>query len=422
MPTVKELLREYEGRIGRIVRASRIFPELLAYGEEPARRLRVLRRLVELGLGESVVEDVVETYIQVDGRLVSLEREHPWPMELVELASTIREAGETRVAVFMDRERVDRAYIQITGVGYLRVDGVRWPDPLGEPDTEYNGLPAYSHERFRKYLSWCLDYIRRVYPRLGLDVEGAVREAERLAKGMGEVEAYVLVEEGVETTPYRDGYRVVASEELRERGVKVVRYTLAREGWLLRRGGRPILPVVRREVAETLDREYWERERRREERSRRLEETLKEAFQRGRISDRLSKATLRDIKEILVLRDGEEAGRLMEAVRQVCEEEAILHNITPPYWRKSYVDAGLSPHYPLRTLYALYRLREMGVPASLAKKASPEPAPSLLIKVATIYSRGLDVEVLARPRRDLKVEYPHEARMEDGCVVIVARR
>ena len=91
-------------------------------------------------------------------------------------------------------------------------------------------------------------------------------------------------------------------------------------------------------------------------------------------------------------------------------EEAHANTYTYT-WNGLYGMAGISPHYPLKTLYTLHLLRRRGVGADIVKKKTPiKNTPTLLIRIYNRYVSNKYVDVLIKPRKDLEIKYPHQQK------------
>ena len=141
----------------------------------------------------------------------------PYPREIEEFYRMAKSMGvETGVAYSHNGE----AYVKIHGFGrdlYAVIPVSSPPDPLGEPDMEYNGLRLYNTEKVRRYIEWCSNYIKGVLANLYEIDEQNIIELEEVMPGEGEL-GYEWLDVASRLLEYFDGYYIVMDEGLRSRG------------------------------------------------------------------------------------------------------------------------------------------------------------------------------------------------------------
>ena len=83
---------------------------------------------------------------------------------------------------------------------------------------------------------------------------------------------------------------------------------------------------------------------------------------------------------------------------------------------ESYCSA-VSPsiYHPLRLLYLSHLARRSGLDGAIIRHGK-----EFYVRIVrNIYCRIGYWSLVARPKKSLKVEYPYEARVEDGCLLII---
>jgi len=141
-----------------------------------------------------------------------------------------------------------------------------------------------------------------------------------------------------------------------------------------------------------------------------IEERFREIIV-GRINSSIVRLTFEEASEIMKLIRGDDD--LLEKVRRFIEEycEGVyLLNETFSF------SSSISPsiHHPLNLLY-LYRLaRENGLDGEILKCRG-----QLYLGIVRGLFYYLGWSLAVRPRRDLEIEYRYNARIEDGCLLIV---
>lgn len=413
---IERVLREYERLLEKGVRASRIFPELLSRCERIVDRYRMLKEAMEVG--------VKEVAYNVEAKGVN----HPYPPEVLRVGKAVGggrwfpsvDKGDGIAYVFLFRTDYPRNY-------YAVVPYREWPDLLGEPDLDLDGVKAFSVERFIGYLDRCWEYCR-LARFCWYEPEKALAElSETLEEAKRRVEESSYVIPLATIGGYYRGHYVIEDERLRSRGVRAVKalpFSFPFE-WIEKYGEKIFYCVVPEDDGREIEEEYRayiEVERVRE---RRLEELWNEIMEKGKVSDKLVKVGLEDLERIFeaINRSGYE--EVMKAIRELCDPDEIY--LQRQGYNSPYRNAGLSPFHPVGMLYIVRRFRELGLGrASVFKKADRKirNTPSLLVSTDEGFfpPKGGYWQILVKPKRGLEIEYPCEARWEDGNIVIIDRK
>jgi len=414
---IDEVLGRQEAILKKGVKASRIFPSLLDSCELVSQRYLMLKRLKEFGVREIVVDPKLEW------------ADHPYPPELLE---AMRVAGITWFPpVKRDRER-KRAYLRIFRTNFSRdyyavIPYREWPRLIGEPDLDLGGIKAYSVKEFIGYLDGVEDYCRSVYSWLcpDQDVLKAVFKSLREARSHADESKYVIP---LDRTPRLDclgKYDAVLDEELRSKGIRVLMaLKLAPQlDWAEKVDGRRLFYVIQEDLAKDEIEKAKLREAERAERERLRKQMWEEIVEKGRIGKRLVRVSLRDLEPFLRITLAKDLfDRLIEILRELCDPEEIY--LQKWSFFSLYSNAGLSIYHPLRHLYLVKKFRDRGLgKATIFRQVKRvEGLPSMLVFSGVgFYALDEYWEILVKPRRGLKIEYPCEARWEDGSIVIVDR-
>lgn len=416
---IRSLIKEQERRLRRVVKASQIFPELLTGGEPIVERYLMLRELEELGVKEIALS--IRDCEKAD---------HPYPPEvLTALGAVHRRRGSG--AVYRGG---NEAYIALFHTSYERgyyavVPCREWFDPLGDPDTTYRGLKAYSVERVSEYVEWCLGYVwnwlRPIYGE-----EACSSMCKDIKRSMEEVmdgaSAFILTT--ARSSYWKNDYLVVLDPDLKKRGVEVLKgpSLLGFSSWVVERGEARLLAIPDDEKMRELAEEYRREAEEEERRQNMVKKLLKPIMEGGKVCDMVWRASLSQLDEVLRIKLGERGEKLAQLIRRLCVEDEVYLVDTHPWWRTPYGRGGISAYYPLKTLYALREFRESGISAQIFVKRRgdlPKTMPSTLLKVEEIYfGGGLGSKmILVKPKGDLEVKYPFEAKWDGDSIVIVDR-
>jgi len=415
---IDRVLRGQEALLKRGIRASMIMPRLLNSCEPISARCIALRKLKELG--------IEEVAISPDGRRA----DHPYPPEVLavmRIASRyLNQRGHRWFPAVQRDDRGRKAYVYLFNQYHAVVPYVEWPSLL--PDPDIRGLKAYSTDLFIRYLDACERYCREVYGWMyGEDVlKWAVEDLESVKDKVRRSRIIIPLEDF--RRKWGHGFWVILDEELRSRGVKFVSLLMFQTmvDWVGRAGNKRFYCVISEAEAERLKRELSGKWRE----GKGVKALWRKVAERGRICDNLVRVSLSDLKALLEFEQvsTEESERILGAIRDLCDpDEIYLYRREDRY--PTYLGAGASIHYPLKVLYLVRSLRDRGFRGARIYRrcarilgVSRQP-PSLLVclgEVIHICDFG-GWRILVKPRKDLKVEYPCEARLEEGSIVIVDR-
>jgi hypothetical protein len=135
---------------------------------------------------------------------------------------------------------------------------------------------------------------------------------------------------------------------------------------------------------------------------------------------------LDELRQVLASNGFENSEEIVEVAERYCEKvylvDELYNNVC-----YSYVGAGRSFRHPLRLLYLLRILEDRGVQARIATRGfNEESLPRIAVRIdRAVYSRVSEHGIIPSffiilvPRRDLKVEYRCDVKIEDGYVVSV---
>jgi hypothetical protein len=393
-----------EKRVERIVKASRIYPELVNRASRPLSRLRLLKALRE------VVEEVEVELPNGCKRIW-----HPYPPEAVSLIRKLREAVEKnglRVSFFNVWLNNEKAYVSVrdeeTGYTVYAVTcSSGQPDFLGEPDMDWRGLRIYSVDKIREYFERCIKYVESLYPNTNYHRD-AVREVQSITESLGKYVGVVRL--SYDQLRYFKGYEIVVEPELIDRGVRVVEelkidYDFT---WMTRKDGCYLYGILPEGEAEKILSEYGMVEKKSSKWRKLIRDPEKE--EKIKVS----------VEEVLrILREESpsiDLDKLSGVVEKYCGDVYLLrassYRIVPP-----------SPDIPLGILYLSRILRKHGLAGTMVRmKGKKGRGDKYVLLAANICCVDwVFYSLAAKPRKDLKIEYPCDAKLEDGCIVIVDR-
>ena len=411
---IEKLLERYEGVLRKGVKAARIFPELLNGCEGVSNRYHLLRELRDLGVEEVALDLEAE---RVD---------NPYPPEVLAVMRVASKyshwypdiwKGDGVAYVYLFATNFSRRY-------YAVVPYREWPRLIGEPDLNLRGLKAYSVEEFIEYLGRCREYCKAVYDWLYSEetLQDVLKQIEKA--GNWAERAKFVAPLGDFRRDFFDRHLIVRDEGLRSKGVKVVKSLPFdyRFNWIERPGDETLYYVIRDDEARELEKRYRVEAEKGRRKEKLFENVWKNVLEKGRISDKLVKVSLEDLEKVLEASNPMDRDRIVEALRRLCDVEEIY--LQKSGYKTPYGNAGLSIYYPLRMLYLVRRLRELdfwNVSIFEKKDQRIKDAPSLLISIDEGFYTPRDGywKILVKPKKNLKVEYPCEAKWENGCIVIV---
>ena len=402
---LRKLRRDVEKALEKGVKACRIDPTLIHQIQPINDRLKIVEALEMAGIEHVVLDKPVDAYFI----------RPPFPEEIVEFYKMMKRMGvEVGGSYVLD----GLAYIRISGFGrelYAVMPVSSPPDPLGEPDIEYNGLRLYSIEKTKKYIEWCRNYIRDVLVELyQIDVKQSMIELENVMPRGGEL-GYMWLDGSFRGLEYFDGYYIVLDESLRSRGVKVIRiphisYTWY--SWIVERssGGvyERLVAILKPSIAEEVESRWLEEKNRRALRDEFMERLVKEY--------KVSEGVLRiPFEKLLEIPDFQERIESVEKVRSFIEEYCDgLYLVND--WHFSFTMPSI--RHPLKILYLYWLARNHGINADLvARRNNRSQIYVRLVRDVYHYMGWWSLTV--KPKRSLKIEYQYNARIEDGCLLII---
>jgi len=418
---ISELQRKVEKRIERAVKACRINPRLIDQVRTLTEQLRVLKALSNTGV----------SYISYDRPLNAVNIQPPFPRELTEFyrkmrVEDVQTGGAYRIG--------EKAYVRISSLRrepYAIINVSEPIDPLGEPDMDYNGLKMYSVERFRQYIEWCREYIEEVLSKIhGFNPEAHISELEKIMP-RGDELGYIWIPCQTNTYYYYHEYNrydIIGDEGLRFMGLKVARTLyLTYSEWVTHKrdegGCRMLVAVIKPEKTEEVEsrrvREMEERDLRNSRLREIIEEgNLKEAIEGGILSGDIVKITFEKLLRIIEIIDVQEDKReIVEKVGKL-NDYCDLYLINDSHLRT----IGQSIHYPLKMLYLSRLASDCGLDGEVVEKCRGHGKGQRYVRLVRdlLYYYGF-WSLVAKPKKNLKVKYPCDAKIEDGFLVVIDR-
>jgi len=402
---IGEFRRDLEKRLERSIRACRIVPELTDQLQPLINSLKTIQTLEAVGV-EYVSIDKPD-----DGKYIR----PPYPREIEEF---YRMAGKKSINVGRAYASNNKAYVKIREFGrdlYAVIPASSPPDPLGEPDMDYNGLRLYSAEKVRRYVEWCSNYIRDVLANLYEVDERDIIELEKVMPREGEL-GYMWLDVASILLEYFDGYFIVLDEGLRSRGVEVIRIPYISNklySWIVERsGGRlyeSLVAVLEPSIAEEVEsrwlgEKHWEALR---------YEFMERLIQEYRVSEgvlRMPFEKLLEIPEVWLRFDSVEQVRSF--IEEYCDGLYLLNDL-------HFSPTMPSIRHPLKILYLYWLARNHGLNADLVARRNNRGQIYVRLLRSVFSSHDGWWDLAVKPRRDLKIEYRYDARIEDGCLLIV---
>jgi hypothetical protein len=289
---------------------------------------------------------------------------------------------------------------------------------LGEPDVTYNGLGMYSIERFKEYINRCIRYVENYYS--GEKAKELVKSLRSYLDGLDgrDVIGYIPIFCGDAYTQaiyFRDDYYIINDNVLRDKGVKVVERIPIPEQlkWILSRDGKFIMAVVGEKIAEKVESGYnaWVEYLRTMSRLLRslIPVRSNEGFVRLPIKRFLKALHENGIRELGY-------GKIIDVVKRYCGELYLAD-----YSQYTYVDP--EPSLPLNILYLSRLLRTNGFSGRIltakSKTLQAKRKYYVMILEELFSVNGKLYSLTARPKKNLRVRYPSDVRLEDGYLVII---
>jgi len=398
--SIGKLRRSVEKSFEKSVKACRIDASLVEQVQDVVARLRMINALERLG-----VEKVSFS------RPPSFKNTLPLPEELERFLRGLRREGIQYGESYVSG---GEAYVKLIGFGryiYAVIPVSEPADPLGEPDMDYNGLRMYSPEKFREYIMWNIRYVKEISDLCCIDVEPTIYELESLMPRGVEI-GYTFINTVPPSRVFREyieegfyerviEYRIVLDEGLRSAGVRVVRIMNPLYAYWLG-GGKLIMVILRPEVQDEVEGRW---------RSKRKQEKIENILEDYEVSEGVAKIITPDLLDTLDMNVEQ-----VENVRKLYEYCGGLYLLSEPY----YTVESPSIRHPLRILYLSRLAREHGLDGNVMSRDRIYGR-SIFYVALVRYVGHYDcaVSLAARPKKNLKVNYRYNARVEDGCLVLV---
>ena len=398
--SIGKLRRSVERVFEKSVKACRIDASLVEQVQDVVARLRMINALERLG-----VEKVSFS------KPPSFKNTLPSP----ELERFLR--GLKREGIQYDESYLSggEAYVRLIGFGryiYVVIPVSEPADPLGEPDMDYNGLRMYSPEKFREYILWNIRYVKEISDLTSIQHEPTIYELESLMPRGVEL-GYMFIDNTPPSRVFREyieegfykrviEYRIILDEGLRYAGVRVVRIVNPLYAYWLG-GGKLIMVILRPEVQDEIQ-GRWRSEI---EIRRGKIENIMEDYE---VSEGVAKITP-DLLDTLNM-DVEQ----IENVRKLYEYCEGLYLLSESY----YSVESPSIRHPLRILYLSRLAREYGLDGNVMTRYRMYGRSPFYVALARYVGYyGGAVSLATRPKKGLKINYRYNARVEDGCLVLV---
>ncbi|MEM4497849.1 MAG: hypothetical protein QW692_03365 [Nitrososphaerota archaeon] len=407
---IELLIREHEGRLRRIVEASRILPELLVHAEDVYARLRGLCMLRDAGVREIALDPEGESVRE------------PYPDEVLEIMPILRSFPTWYPSVVRGSD--GRAYVHIYSNAHracYAVVGVgEWPRLRPEPDIEYRGLKAYSGEAVIGYLEACKNYMVKSYAAIygsrfpAWDADRIISELR-----MDDAEAYMILDSDEGIYSLHDDWRVLKGSSLADftsRGIIVVRRI--NRGPFSSEWIGHIYALYPDDVQRRVLEEYRRMRDEDEESRRRIGEDWKRIAEEmgGKAFLRISADRLEEALKGVVHQSTRKS--IMMLIREYCDpDEIYLVRICSGALKLE----RRSPYHPIKLLYLVRRAMDAGLgEVRIARIRGVKGRGVFLYNVYPPVI--LDIyAIIVKPRRDLEIKYPCDVRMEDGAIIVIDR-
>ena len=421
----ERLVKKYEGIVKRIIKASRIYPDMVTRYQIYFVTLKALRMFESIGVD-------VELRLPAGANVAMF-----IPREALSLADHIYcSLGLKPSSAFIHESRVYLRFDIDNLVPLYAVTDCTIPDVksvLGDVESFY-GIHGYKPENVSRYLLYLLENYRDAQTLFNIRiVEEGLREIPILLRKLEEASA--VVGDGVWTyekakKKLYQGRLLVefGSEEFVAEPIDFHPYgekSLFIHNVLTIHGMDYIL--YGGEVAGKILEESIRKMEEVKEREKGIEETWRNILNRRR--DHYVEIGLDELKQVLDSNGFENSEEIVEVAERYCEKvylvDELYNNVC-----YSYVGAGRSFRHPLRLLYLLRILEDRGVQARIARRDfNEESLPRIAVRIDRVVYSRVDEHgripsffIILLPRRGLKAEYQCDVRLEDGYVVSVDRK
>jgi hypothetical protein len=422
---IERLVEKYERIVKRILKASRIYPDMVTRYQIYFVTLKALKMFESVGVD-------VELRLPAGANVAMF-----IPREAISLADRVyRSLGLKPSSAFIHESRIYLRFDIDNLVPLYAVTDCTMPDIksiLGDVESFY-GIHGYKPENVSRYLLYLLENYRDAQTLFNIRiVEEGLREIPILLRKLEEASAVVRDGVWVYQKAKRNLYKGLVlvefgSEEFiaepidsHPHGEKslFIHNALTIHGidYILYSG----------EVAGKVLEECVRKMEEIKEREKKIEETWRNILNRRR--DHYVEISLDELKQVLASNEFENLEDIVEVAERYCEKvylvDELYNNVC-----YSYVGAGRSFRHPLRLLYLLRILEDRGVQARIARRDfNEESLPRIAVRIDRVVYSKVDEHgilpsffIILVPRRDLEIEYRCDVRIEDGYVVSVDRK
>jgi hypothetical protein len=417
----ERLVEKYERIVKRILKASRIYPDMVTRYQIYFATFKALKMFEGVGVD-------VELTLPVGANVAMF-----IPREATSLAEHIyRSLGLKPSSAYIHESRVYLRYDIDNLVPLYVVTDCTIPDIrsiLGDVESFY-GIHGYKPENVSRYLEYIEDNYRDAQTLFNIRiVEEGLREIPILLRKLEEASAVVrdgvwtyekakkklyqgrlLVEFGSEefiaepADPHPHGEKsLFIHNALTIHGMDYILYGGEVAGKILEESIRKMEEV--------------------KEREKRFEGTWKNIMNKRR--NHYVEIGLDELKQVLDSNGFENSEEIVEVAERYCEKVYLVDELYNNVCH-SYVGAGRSFRHPLRLLYLLRVLEDRGVQARIARRGFDGELPRIAVRIERVVYSRVDEHgiipsffIILVPRRDLKVEYRCDVKIEDGYVVSV---
>jgi hypothetical protein len=417
----ERLVEKYERIVKRILKASRIYPDMVTRYQIYFVTLKALKMFESVG-------------VDVELRLpAGAKHSYIIPREAVSKAEEIYVSlGLSPSSAFIHHSKIYLCYpIDNIIPLYVVIDcNILEPRSILGEGEGFHGVMGYRPENVSRYLEYIEDNYRDAQRFFKIRiVEEGLREIPILLRKLEEASA--VVGDGVWT--YEAKKRLYQGRLLVELGseefvAEPIESACPDEGSLfihnaLRVHGMDYI-LYGGEVAGKILEESIRKMEEIKERERKIAEAWSRLLDKRR--NHYVEIGLDELKQVLASNGFENIQEIVEVAERYCEKvylvDELYNNVC-----YSYVGAGRSYRHPLRLLYLLRILQDRGVQARIARRDFDEESlPRIAVRIdRAVYSRVSEhgripsFFIILVPRRDLEIEYKCDVKLEDGYVVSV---
>jgi hypothetical protein len=421
------LIRKCERDVEGILNASRIFPQILQYASQHISRLNLLRMLRNAGVAEvSRVPGDAKLLLNI-------------PVDVLEFVKRVYDATGLKARdIYVSGDTVYVYYVGGSASLAVPLKSVVECEDIGEPEEIY-GMIGYRKEKLIESIQHMIDrlsismnYIDSIYIKDYLDSlemilgrlsrEDAIGAVKSIDGDVKVVESWIRFWGSRSLFNYVLDYhgRMLLAEQ-------VTSLSTYNQGELKRLSLNYI--IYGEDTARKALEEHLREKREAEERKWRMEALW------SRILDRCTNYAVRvsidELEDILSLSFSfrEEYEKMVRVVKEYCDPDNIYLVYAYEVYaygrcRDTYVIAGISPRLPLKMLYVLRMMRDEGIDADIVRREMAGiPAPRLAIRIGMVEAHNFRrMNILVIPRKDVRVEYPCDVKVEDGHIAVIDRK